>query len=151
MIAAASRQSHPVDRLICSPRLSCKASSAGTWPRGPARLVIDLTHTSFLGASALSVLLNIRRAATQQGTSLNLRAPTRPVQARALHLAGLDRLCDIASPSTDTDRPPGPVLHGDCGACFAALSRGEDALWLNAIVPHHRVRRAEICHRYGRG
>ena len=27
------------------------------------------------------------------------------------------------------------VLHGDCGACFAALSPGEDALWLNATVP----------------
>jgi DNA-directed RNA polymerase sigma subunit (sigma70/sigma32) len=26
------------------------------------------------------------------------------------------------------------VLHGDCGACFAALSRGEDSLWLNATV-----------------
>jgi hypothetical protein len=26
------------------------------------------------------------------------------------------------------------VLHGDCGACFAALSRGEDALRLNATV-----------------
>jgi hypothetical protein len=27
------------------------------------------------------------------------------------------------------------VLHGDCGACFAALSRGEGALWLNATLP----------------
>ena len=27
------------------------------------------------------------------------------------------------------------VLRGDCGACFAALSRAEDALWLNATVP----------------
>jgi hypothetical protein len=27
------------------------------------------------------------------------------------------------------------VLHGDRGACFAALSRAEDALWLNATVP----------------
>jgi hypothetical protein len=26
------------------------------------------------------------------------------------------------------------VLHGDCGACFAALSCGEGALWLNATV-----------------
>ncbi len=49
---------------------------------------------------------NIRRAAAQRGTSLHLRAPTRPVPARALHLAGLDHLCDIASPTTDTDRPP---------------------------------------------
>ena len=27
------------------------------------------------------------------------------------------------------------VLHEDCGARFAASSRGEDALWLNATVP----------------
>jgi hypothetical protein len=27
------------------------------------------------------------------------------------------------------------VLHGGCGACFAALGDGEDALRLNATVP----------------
>jgi hypothetical protein len=27
------------------------------------------------------------------------------------------------------------VLRGDCGACFAALSPDEDALWLNVTVP----------------
>lgn len=31
------------------------------------------------------------------------------------------------------------VLHGDYGACFAALSRGEHAPWLNATVPHRAV------------
>jgi RNA polymerase sigma-B factor len=71
---------------------------------GSPRLIIDLSDTSFLGATALSVLSEVRRAAAGQGTRLQLRPPKRPVPARALNISGLDRLCETVSPITDIDR-----------------------------------------------
>lgn len=70
---------------------------------GPRHVVIDLTHTSFLGATALSVLMSIRRVATQQGTTLRLAAPKRSLPANVFSLAGLDHLLDIVAPTSDTD------------------------------------------------
>jgi RNA polymerase sigma-B factor len=78
---------------------------------GPQRLVIDVTHVSFLGAAALSVFIDARRASARRGTTLQLRVPNRPAMLRPLHLTGLDRLIEIVPPPTDTagspHRPPG--------------------------------------------
>lgn len=70
----------------------------------PERLIIDLSHVSFLGAGTVSVLINARRTATRQGTTLQLRAPNRPVPARALEITGLDCLLEIV-PSATGDEP----------------------------------------------
>lgn len=70
---------------------------------GTACVVIDLTHTSFLAATALSVLIDIGRAAAQQGTTLQLRPPQRSLPAQVLNTAGLNRLFDIVPPATDTN------------------------------------------------
>ncbi|MCA1835571.1 MAG: STAS domain-containing protein, partial [Actinobacteria bacterium] len=72
----------------------------------PERLIIDLTHTSFLGATALSVLIDARRTAAQQGTTLQLRAPNGLVMGHTLEIAGLDCLFEILPPATDTHRSP---------------------------------------------
>ncbi|MGH3898957.1 MAG: STAS domain-containing protein [Pseudonocardiaceae bacterium] len=39
----------------------------------PKRLIIDLSQVSFLGATGLAVLINAKRAAAQQGATLQLR------------------------------------------------------------------------------
>ena len=39
----------------------------------PERLIVDLSQVSFLGATGLAVLINAQRAATRQGTTLQLR------------------------------------------------------------------------------
>jgi RNA polymerase sigma-B factor len=70
----------------------------------PPRLVIDLTHASFLGAAALSVLIDARRVAAQRRTRLQLTAPKRSLPARTLKIAGLDRLFDIVPPIPDAAR-----------------------------------------------
>jgi anti-sigma B factor antagonist len=75
----------------------------------PPRLIIDLRRVSFLGATALSVLINARRAATQQGTRLQLRAPHRPLMTRLLNTAGLGYL--VVPSTSDTDSPPRRVVH----------------------------------------
>jgi RNA polymerase sigma-B factor len=69
----------------------------------PPRLVIDLSDVSFLGATALSVLIDARRAAAHQGTALQLRAPNRQLPASTLATTGLDRLLEIMPSSSDTD------------------------------------------------
>lgn len=90
--------------LLTAPALRERLS--GLLATGPSRLVIDLTHTSFLGATALSVLIHARRTAARRGTRLQLTAPKRPLPARVLNIAGLDRLYEVVSPPTDPDRPP---------------------------------------------
>ena len=42
---------------------------------GPERLVIDLSHVSFLGARGLSVLISARHTAADQGTAVELSPP----------------------------------------------------------------------------
>jgi RNA polymerase sigma-B factor len=69
----------------------------------PERLIIDLSHVSFLGAGTLSVLINARRTSARQGTTLQLRVPDLPVPARALELTGLDCLLEIVPPATGSD------------------------------------------------
>jgi len=54
----------------------------------PERLIVDLSHVSFLGATGLAVLINAQRAATQQGANLQLcgvsSAAVLPLQATEL-------------------------------------------------------------------
>lgn len=71
----------------------------------PERLIIDLSQVSFMGATALSVLVNARHTAAQQGTTLQLRAPKRRAVARPLHIAGLDCLFEILPPGTHRNTP----------------------------------------------
>jgi anti-sigma B factor antagonist len=72
---------------------------------GPHRVVIDLSQVSLLGAAGLSALVSVQRAATQQGTTVQLRAPTRPAAAQSLTITGLDGLFEIVA-GTDRDQPP---------------------------------------------
>jgi RNA polymerase sigma-B factor len=69
----------------------------------PERLIIDLSQVSFMGATALSVLINARHAAGRQGITLQLRAPSRRAAARPLHIAGLDCLFEILPSATHRD------------------------------------------------
>ena len=72
---------------------------------GPDCLVIDLSGVSFLGAAGLSVLLRARKAATDQGTTLQLRVPNPSVAIRPLQMSGLDGQFEIISPGCHPDRP----------------------------------------------
>lgn len=54
----------------------------------PKRLIVDLSQVSFMGATGLAVLIITKQAATQQGTTLQLRGVSRaaalPLQATEL-------------------------------------------------------------------
>ncbi|MBV8993502.1 MAG: SigB/SigF/SigG family RNA polymerase sigma factor [Pseudonocardiales bacterium] len=93
----------------------------------PPRLVIDLSRTSFLSATALSVLINARRAAAQQATTLQLRAPTRPLPSRTLKTTGLEHLFEILPPVTDTNRSHAPHPVDDQGRPYPGEADHNDA------------------------
>jgi RNA polymerase sigma-B factor len=96
---------------------------------GPPRLVIDLTHASFLGATALSVLINIRDVAAQQGTRLQLVAPKRRLSARTLEIVGLDRLFALVPSNPDAESFSGqhPGSRAEVPRPRAALCSGQVA------------------------
>jgi RNA polymerase sigma-B factor len=71
----------------------------------PERLIIDLSEVHFLGAAGLSVLMSVRHAATDQGTSVQLRAPHRRMVARCLEITGMQCLFEILPPATGGDEP----------------------------------------------
>jgi RNA polymerase sigma-B factor len=71
----------------------------------PQCLIIDLSQVSFLGATALSVLINTKHAADEQGATLQLRVPNRPVPTRALEITGLDCLLEILPPASGDEEP----------------------------------------------
>jgi anti-anti-sigma factor len=54
----------------------------------PARLIVDLSQVSFMGATALGVLINAKTVATHQGTIVQLRGVSRAA-ARVLQAAGV--------------------------------------------------------------
>ena len=81
--------------------------------REPRRLVIDLSGVLFLSAAGLSVLINVRNAAAQQGIVVQLKAPHRRIVARALEITGLDRLFEIAPPVTAKDKTLGAPGSGE--------------------------------------
>ena len=61
----------------------------------PERLIVDLSRVSFMGSTALAVLLNIRHMADQQSTRFQLRGTDRRPVAAPLRVTGLDHLFDI--------------------------------------------------------
>jgi len=61
----------------------------------PQRLIIDLSQVSFMGSTALSVLLNARHVAAQQDTTVQLRGTDRRAVAVPLRITGVDRLFDV--------------------------------------------------------
>ena len=61
----------------------------------PQRLIIDLSQVSFMGSTALSVLLSARHVAAQQNTTVHLRGTDRRVVAIPLRITGIDRLFDV--------------------------------------------------------
>jgi RNA polymerase sigma-B factor len=71
----------------------------------PQCLIIDLSDVSFLGARGLSVLINTQHAAVERGTTLQLRAPNRPVPAQALEITGLDCSLEILPPASGGEEP----------------------------------------------
>jgi len=60
----------------------------------PTRLIVDLSQVSFMGATALTVLINVKTVATHRGTTVKLRGVSRAA-ARVLQVAGLTHLFDI--------------------------------------------------------
>jgi len=61
----------------------------------PERLIVDLSRVSFMGSTALAVLINIRHMADQQSTRFQLRGTDRRPVAAPLRVSGLDHLFDI--------------------------------------------------------
>lgn len=61
----------------------------------PQRLIIDLSQVSFMGSTALSVLLRARHLAAQQHTTVQLRGTDRRAVAIPLKITGVDRLFDV--------------------------------------------------------
>jgi anti-sigma B factor antagonist len=82
--------------LLAEPSLQHHLSEVFTNP--PPCLIIDLSQVSFMGATGLSVLLRARHTATQHGTTLKLRSPSRRA-TRPLQITGLDRLFEILPPN----------------------------------------------------
>jgi anti-sigma B factor antagonist len=66
----------------------------------PERLIIDLSQVSFMGSTALSVLLSIRHAAAQQSITLQLRGTQRRTVAVPLQITGVSHMFDILSPES---------------------------------------------------
>jgi anti-sigma B factor antagonist len=60
----------------------------------PARLIVDLSQVSFMGATGLTVLINAKTVAIRQGTTVHLRGVSRAA-ARVLQAAKLTHLFDI--------------------------------------------------------
>jgi anti-sigma B factor antagonist len=67
----------------------------------PDRLIIDLSQVSFLGSAGLQVLLDARRAADQQATTLQRSGTNQHAVARPLTITGLDHLFEILPPATE--------------------------------------------------
>jgi RNA polymerase sigma-B factor len=124
--------------------------------RRPERLIIDLSRVSFLSAGTVSVLINARRTAAQQGTTLQLKAPDRPVPARALEITGLDCLLEIlpsaagdeslidgAAVGTSSKSPVGAEPGHDEYAYLVPLQRRYAKLAPD-LVERHQLREALI-------
>lgn len=60
----------------------------------PARLALDLRAITFLDSSGTRVLIAAARRAHNEGCSLVVRSPSRPV-LRMLRLTGLDRVLTV--------------------------------------------------------
>lgn len=64
----------------------------------PERLIVDLSQVSFMGSTALSVLLSVRHAAAQQSITLQLSGTERRAVAIPLQITGVDHLFDLLHP-----------------------------------------------------
>ncbi|HKS51807.1 MAG TPA: STAS domain-containing protein [Pseudonocardiaceae bacterium] len=60
----------------------------------PARLIVDLSQVSLMGATGLTVLIDAKTVATPQGTTVQLKGLSRAA-ARVLHAARLTHLFEI--------------------------------------------------------
>jgi len=78
-----------------SPALHSKTSYVKILATQPERLIVDLSRVSFMGSTALAVLINIRHMADQQSTRFQLRGTDRRPVAAPLRVTGLDHLFDI--------------------------------------------------------
>lgn len=58
----------------------------------PKQLIIDLSQVSFMGSTALSVLISARHAAAHRGITLQLRGTHRRAVAVPLQIAGIGHL-----------------------------------------------------------
>lgn len=59
-------------------------------------LVIDMAAVTFMDSSGLRVLIELNRRASEAGTSLTVRAPSRSV-ARIIEISGLTDLIEVSS------------------------------------------------------
>jgi anti-sigma B factor antagonist len=94
----------------------------GELHRGPALLVLDLSHVSSCDVVGLAVLIGTQRRARQRGVSVRLVAPS-PAAANVLRSTGLERSFTICQDRfgalvSDLDGPAGPApVPGDVGRC----------------------------------
>ena len=92
----------------------------GELRRGPALLVLDLSHVSSCDVVGLAVLIGAQRRARQFGLSVRLATPS-PAVAHALRSTGLERsftICQDPSgaPVSGLDGPAGHApVPGDPG------------------------------------
>jgi anti-sigma B factor antagonist len=64
----------------------------------PELLIIDLSKVSFMGSTALSVLIGARHVAIQQNTSVQLRGIDRRAVAIPLQITGVAQLFGVVPP-----------------------------------------------------
>jgi anti-anti-sigma factor len=70
------------------------------------RVVVDLTECTFLDSSALRALVVAHKAATEEGGTFSLAAPTAAIR-RVLEVASIDRVIAVADTVDGQPHPNG--------------------------------------------
>lgn len=73
------------DEIDMLTELSLQSSLKTVFATNPQRLITDLSRVSFLGATGLSALIRAKRAAAEQGATLQLTIPNRRLITRLLN------------------------------------------------------------------
>jgi anti-sigma B factor antagonist len=82
--------------LVTAPDFQAHLEKAVVRARPPGFVVADLSEVTFLGSTALSVLLEVDKHCRTRGTLLRVVATT-PVTLRPLQLTGLNRIITVAT------------------------------------------------------
>lgn len=83
--------------LVTAPHLG--AVAAAVTGRGPARVVLDLSGVTFMGAAGLGIIAASAEQLAPGGGRLVLRAPSHLVR-RMLEITGLDGVAEVEEPKS---------------------------------------------------